>query len=148
MAYYSVGNCQYVMDNYSEALTNQLTALWIFDSLELLNEQGNLLLQIASIHSFTGSHDLAARYFRQALEVFEKQNATDYILITLHYLGFAYLQSGDTSNAKKVFQRRLSLAKETADTWTQGYTYEALGVIYKERILDSSIYYFKEARRI
>ena len=148
MALYCKGHCQYVMDNYSDALANQLSALWLFDSLGMLYEIGNLLSQIASIHTYTGSHDLACKYYKQALEVFEEQNATRLMLLTLNFLGYSYLKAGDTTNAINVFQRKLSLAKKTGSIRTKGYAYEALGQSYKGRIKDSSIYYFNEAQKI
>lgn len=148
MALYSIGNCQYVMDNFSVALANQLSALWLFDSLNMQFELGNLLSQIAGIHSYAGLHDLACRYHKMSLEVFDRQNDTGFILHSLIYLGYSYLQYGDTNNAIKTFQRRLSLAKEIKDKWKQVDTYEALGLCYAGRILDSALYYFNEANNI
>jgi len=148
MALYSKGNSQYVMDNYTEALSNQLSALLSFDSLGMKYEAGNLLSQIASILSYTGSHDMAARYHKQALEHFEKLRDTMSILLTLDYLGNEYLQAGDTNEAIKTFQYRLSLAKDSENSRAKGNTYEALGVSYLSYSLDSSLLYFAKARTI
>jgi signal transduction histidine kinase/DNA-binding response OmpR family regulator/predicted GH43/DUF377 family glycosyl hydrolase len=117
MALYSKGNCQYVMDNYAYALANQLSALRIFDSLDMLYEVGNLLSQIASIHTYTGSNDLATRYYKQSLEAFEELHDTGSILLTLEYLGYSDLKGGDTSNAIITFQRRLTLANWDTLHW-------------------------------
>ena len=148
MALYSIGNSQYVLDNYSEALASQLAALRIFDSLGMQHEAGNLLSQIASIHSYSGSYDVASRYHQQALEVFEALRDTGSILLTLDYLGNVYLQAGDTSQVLKAFQNKLSLAKESENIRAQGNANEALGESYQGRSLDSSLFYFAEARKI
>jgi tetratricopeptide (TPR) repeat protein len=140
MALYSIGNCQYVFDNYSDALVNQLSALRIFDSLELLNEAGNLLLQIASLHSYTGSFDLALKYQKRALGVFEEIKDTISIIKSLEYLGKSYLTIGDTTNAINAFRKRLYLANELKLIWEEGHTYRSLGNSYQRRSIDSSIY--------
>jgi tetratricopeptide (TPR) repeat protein len=145
MAHYSIGNCQYILDNYSDALANQLKALWLYDSLEMYFEYGNLLSQIASIHSYSGSHDLACRYYQQAVDVFEKQNDTISLINTFLHLGYAYLRFGDTSNAIKQFKSRLNLAKANKNEWAQVYTYEALCYSYSGLNLDSVIRYFNKA---
>jgi tetratricopeptide (TPR) repeat protein len=83
MALYSIGNSQYIMDDYSAALASQLAALWLFDSLGMLFEQGNLLAQIAGIHSYAGSNELACKYYQQSLDVFEQLNDTGFIVNSL-----------------------------------------------------------------
>jgi len=148
MALYSIGNSQYVMDNYSDALANQLSALWLFDSLNMQIEQGNLLSQIAGIHAYIGSHDLASRYYERALNVFESQSDTTFIIHSLMYLGNSNLKFGDTVSAIKVFQRKLSLVKAIGDKWKEAESYEDLGRCYSARKLDSALYYFNEANNI
>ena len=148
MALYNKGICQYAMDNFGDALVNQLSALRIFDSLGMLYEVGNLLSQIASIHTYTGSYDLASRFYKQSLENFEKLNDTGSILIILEYLANIYLEIKETDRAIATLQKRLSLAKEYHDTWTMAETYRSIGESYKGLVLDSSIYYLKEAQKI
>ncbi|MFC2101967.1 tetratricopeptide repeat protein, partial [Bacteroidota bacterium] len=148
MALYCIGNTLYVLDNYADALANQLSALWLFDSLEMYFEYGNLLSQIASIHSYSGSYGLACRYYQQALDVFENQNDTNYIMTSLVYLGFAYLQDGDTTKALNVFRRRLSLATAIHDNIITANAYETIGLCYSGRNLDSALVYFDRARNI
>jgi len=148
MALYCIGNTQYVLDNYSDALANQLSALWLFDSLKMHFEYGNLLSQIASIHSFAGSYGLACRYFQQALDMFEKLNDTGLIIRSLYYLGSEYLKDGDSTLAMNVFQQRLSLATAIKDKQTQASAYEAIGLCYSGRNLDSALYYFDKAMNI
>ena len=148
MALYCKGNSQYVMDNYSDALANQLSALRIFDSLDMKYEVGNLLSQIASIYSYIGLNDLARNYYEKALKVFEEINDTGFILQSLIYLGYSNLWDGDTISAIKAFQRRLSLAKENKNIWKEVDSYEALGLCYTGRKLDSALYYFNVANII
>ncbi len=148
MALYCKGNSQYVLDNYSGALVSQLLALWIFDSLGMQNEAANLLSQIASIHSFTGSHEQAAGYHKQALEIFEALYDTGSVMRTLDYLGHEKLMAGDTGEAINTFHQRLSMAKSITDYRAEGFTYEALGVSYSGFSLDTSMYYFANARMI
>ncbi len=148
MALYSIGNVQYVIDNYSDALSNQLSALSLFDSLQMNFEYGNILSQTASIHSYAGSYDLASRYYEQALQLFEGQNDSGSIVQSLLYLGYSYLMGGDTSSAIAIFKRRLSIANTSRSKWDQVYTLEALGLCYSGRNLDSALYYFNEANMI
>jgi len=148
MALYSIGNSQYIMDNYSEALASQLSALWLFDSLDMQFEHGNLLAQIAGIHSYTGSHDLACRYYQQALEVFEQLNDTGLIINSKMFLGYAYLDFGDTASALKQFRSGLSKAIMIRDDWIQGWCYESIGFCYSGRNLDSALFYFNKANKI
>jgi len=147
-ALYSIGNSQYVMDNYSDALFNHLFALRLFDSLEMQFERANLLSQIAGIHSYAGSHDMARRYHSQALDVFKGTNDTAHIMHSLVYLGYTNLWYGDTASAIMAFQEKLSLAKTINDKRRQVDSYEALGLCFSGRILDSALYYFSEANKI
>jgi len=148
MALYSMGNSQYVLNNYSEALAGQLTALRLFESLGMQLEVGNLLSQLASIHTYAGSYEQSCLYHQQSLDVFVALKDTNSILNTMNYLGKAYLDSGDTLLAMKTFEKELLLAKEAKQPITQGFAYEGLGRCYQNHSLDSSIYYFKEARVI
>ncbi|MEZ5083835.1 MAG: histidine kinase dimerization/phospho-acceptor domain-containing protein, partial [Bacteroidales bacterium] len=148
MALYNKGICQYAMDNYGDALNNQLSALRIFDSLGMLYEVGNLLSQIASIHAYAGSYDLASRFYKQSLENFEKLNDTGFILLTLEYLANTYLEIQDTDRAIVTLRKRLFRAKEYHDIWTIAETYRRIGESYKGLVLDSSINYLKEAQKI
>jgi predicted GH43/DUF377 family glycosyl hydrolase/anti-sigma regulatory factor (Ser/Thr protein kinase) len=145
MAYYSRGNCQYVMDNYADALSNQLSALRIYDSLEDLLDKGHLLSQIASIQAYTGSYELACNYHEQALRIFEGIQDTNFILKSLKYLGEAYLDNRDTINAIKVFKRRQTLANETGNVMELVFTYQFLGRSYSGKVLDSALHFFNEA---
>jgi len=148
MALYSIGNSQYVRNNYSAALTNQLMALRLFDSLNMMHEQGNLLSQIASIHTYAGSHDLAAKYYQQSLEVFTTKKDTSSILSTMNYLGEAFLEAGDTLLAKETFKKELLLARIFEQSNSEGSAYEGLGKCFQGRSLDSSIFYLEKARTI
>jgi tetratricopeptide (TPR) repeat protein/predicted GH43/DUF377 family glycosyl hydrolase len=148
MALYSIGNCQYIMDNYSEALASQLSALWLFDSLDMHFEHGNLLAQIAGIHSYAGSHDLACRYYQQALDVFQQLNDTDYIVNSTMFLGFSYLNYGDTISALKLFKSGLSKTNAIQDDWIRGWCYESIGLCYSGHNLDSALFYFSKANKI
>ncbi len=148
MALYSMGNSQYVMNNYTDALVNQLTALRIFDSLDMQLQVGNLLSQIASIHTYAGSHELACKYHQQALDVFIQLQDTAYIINTLNYLGESFLDAGETIQARKTFNKELILAKETEQVESIVFAYEGLGRSYLGYLLDSSIYYILEARKI
>jgi signal transduction histidine kinase/DNA-binding response OmpR family regulator/predicted GH43/DUF377 family glycosyl hydrolase len=148
MALYSMGNSQYVLNNYTDALVNQLTALRIFDSLSMHLEVGNLLSQIASIHTYAGSHDLACKYHQQALEVFKQLHDTVSVINVLNYLGDAFLIAGDTTKARETYKKMLFLAAKAGQTKSMGYAYEGLGKSYQRILLDSSIYYIMEARKI
>jgi tetratricopeptide (TPR) repeat protein len=148
MAHFCIGNSQYILDNYSDALSNQLKALWLYDSLEMHFESGNLLSQIASIHSITGSYDLACRYYKQALEVFEMLKDTGSLMNSLYHLGYAYLHFGDTLSAIEQFQSRLSLAEATQSLWGQVYSYEALCYAYSGKSLDSVLLYYDKAEKV
>jgi len=145
MALYSIGNNHYIQDNYSDALANQLSALWLLDSLDMQFEFGNLLSQIASIHSFAGSHDIAYKYYQQALDVFERLNNTSFIINSLKNLGYSYLENGDTTSAMQTFQKGLTLAKATDDNWIIAGSFEDIGICYSGHNLDSALFNFNEA---
>jgi len=148
MALYCKGNGQYVIDNYSDALATQLSALRIYDSLDMKYEVGNLLSQIASIHSYTGLDDLACKYYEDALKEFEKINDTGFIINSLYHLGLMNLSHGDTISALLAFQRGVSLTKENKYIWNLVRNFEAIGLCYSGRELDSALYYFNKASLI
>jgi tetratricopeptide (TPR) repeat protein len=148
MALYSMGNCQYVMDNYSDALVSQLSALQIFDSLGNQQEKGHLLSQIASIQAYTGSYELAYQYYQMAMEVFEAIHDTNSFLQSIYDLGHAYLQQGDTMESETMFRRRLRILGDESTSREKAYTCEALGLCYTGRDLDSALYYFDTAEQI
>jgi len=148
MAHYSMGNSQYVSNNYTDALVNQLTALRIFDSLGMQLEVGNLLSQIASIHTYAGSHEMACKYHQQALFAFMQLQDTTAIINVLNYLGESYLDAGDTLLARKTFEKVLVLADKFGQTSSAVLALEGLAKSYHGYLLDSSIYFIMEARNI
>lgn len=148
MALYSMGINQYVRNNYSAALTNQLTALRLFDSLNMFHEQANLLSQIASIHSYAGSHALACKYYQESFDVFSIQQDTTSMLNVMNYLGMAFLDAGDTMLAIEIFREELKLAQIYNQLNAQGLAYEGLGKCFQQKSLDSSLYYITNARII
>lgn len=148
IAYYSTGNCLYVMDKYSEALINQLKAIWIFDSLGMRHEQANLLAQIASIHTFTGTHDLAVKYHLKELAIFEHLGDTASVYHSLEYLGKAYMDAGDTIKAINTFKKSLQIAISSDNKLEQGFSYELLGLAFRAPNTDSSLYYSDKATEI
>ena len=87
MALYARANCLFILGNYTEAFASQLSALSIFDSLQLLPEKGNLLRQVVAVHKYAGSFEYAIKYALQGLEVFEKINDTANIDRLLYTLG-------------------------------------------------------------
>jgi len=151
MALYSIGNNHYIQDQYSDALSSHLMALRLFDSLDMQFELGNLLSQIASIHSYAGSQDLASRYYKQALDVFERMNDTTYIINSLFNLGNSYLENTDTASAFEAFQRILSFLKSTpveSNDWKRAWSYEGVGRCYSGHDIDSAIFYFNQANKL
>jgi len=148
MALYAMGNSQYVMNNYTDALVNQLTALRIFDSLNMQFEAGNLLSQIASIHTYAGSYDLACKYYQQALNVFIQLQDTVFIINALNYLGESFLDAEDTLQARRTFEKVLVMADRSRQTNSYAFALEGLGKSYQGHLLDSSIYYILEARNV
>jgi hypothetical protein len=145
MANYCKGNCLYVLNNYGDALSNQLSALRIYDSLENLSEKGHLLTQIASIQSYTGSYELAINNYEKAIETFENICDTASILKIMEYLGNSYLVHKDTISAIEIFMKRLSLAEKTGNIWELPVNYESLGRCYSGRIIDSALLYYDKA---
>ena len=148
MALYCKANCQYGLDNYSEGLTNQLAALHLYDSLDMLHAKGSILSLIAHIHFSAGSPDLACNYMKQALEAFEPLNDTILLLYPLSFLEYIYLNQGDTTNAIKTVKRKLDLAIKSNNIRSQGNCYNSLIPCYTGHYLDSAIYYFKKAENI
>jgi len=148
LACYSIGISNYIMDDWAQALSNHLVALRLFDSLDMYHEYADLLCQIASIHNYTGSHDLAARYFKQALGVYEKVKDSSSILTTMYYLGYSLLDNEDTMGAKQTFYQRLSLARERNDINRIRSSYAELGRCYYGETLDSSLKYYMKAQEI
>jgi len=148
MALYCKGNSQYVMDNYAEALSNQLSALHLYDSLEMSYEAANLRMQIASILSFTGSDELASGYYEQSLAIFEDLEATGHILGTLRHLGLTYYELSDTIKARQAFQKMLSISVNSHLVFQKGLALWDLASTYFEKDQDSLIYYLNEAHII
>jgi signal transduction histidine kinase/DNA-binding response OmpR family regulator/predicted GH43/DUF377 family glycosyl hydrolase len=148
MALFSMGNNQYVLNKYEEALVNQLTALRLFDSLNMQQEVGNLLSQIASIHTYAGSHELACKYHQMAVDVFKQLEDTISTVNALNYLGEAFLDAEDTINARRSFEEELFLARASGQALAPVYAYAGLGKTYQRYLLDSTIYFIEEARKI
>jgi len=147
-ARYSIGISHYVLDDYTNALANQLIALHLFDSLGMHFDYADLLCQIADIHQFTGAHEEAVLYYQKALGVFEQLQDTTSLLTTLFYPGNALLEGGDTASALQLFQKRLSLAKEAVNIQMVINSYHGLGRCYFSIRPDSSLYYYMEAKKI
>jgi tetratricopeptide (TPR) repeat protein len=111
----------------------------------MYDESGILLSQIASIHTYTGSDDLACRYYQMAMDVFENQQDTNAILGALRNLGYAYLELGDTLSGIKCFRRWVALARLKEKFWHENWAYEALCYAFAGKNLDSARYYFAKA---
>jgi len=137
-----------VMDNYTEALANQLKALNLLDSLGMQSEYANLLSQVASIHSNTGAHDRASKYYGESLLVYEHLHDTNSMLTIMYYLGKSLLNAGDTAHAWEIIRKSLDLAQKPGDTFLQAFAFNDMGNSYKGTDLDSSIYFLNEAFKI
>jgi hypothetical protein len=145
MALFAKGNCQYVLDNFTEALSNQLMALRIFDSLSLYAEQAAVLTQIASIHSFAGNHEFAAQYYQEALDIYSELKDTSNIIQSLEYLGREYRLNGNIDSATETFKAKLHIAElgEREMLWRLGAAYLEIAECYAGRNLDSAVHYLK-----
>lgn len=145
MALYVLGNSQYVLDNYTDALRNQLRALQIYDSLQMRFEAGIIYSQIASIQSYAGSHELACKYYQKALYEFLEIKDSLSVINTLELLGYSQLRNGDTSLAINTFNRRIVISKLIGRYGRVAGSNEALGVCYTAQNLDSALIFLSIA---
>jgi predicted GH43/DUF377 family glycosyl hydrolase len=148
MALYCLSNIQYIHENYSEALSNQLKALRLFDSLQLKQDYANLLCQIGGIYAFTGLNEIAAEYYREALNKFIAMKDSVAVRLILLDLGNSYLMLCDTLLARETFQLRLNYSKKMSSLSRVGNSYRNMGISYAGINTDSSAYYYRKAQKI
>jgi tetratricopeptide (TPR) repeat protein len=120
-------------------------------SNETQNERGvaRALLMKGSASNYQGNFQIAVKFQRDALEIFEKLNDTVAIGITLNNLGTNYQSLGDYSRAVDQYQKSLMIARNQANSTSIYYALNNLGTIYDEwDKYDLALEYYEEALEI
>jgi len=142
VALYSIGNTEFIRNNYTAALGKYLAALNILDSIDRHPDKASLQLQIADIHFFSGTYDKALQIYWEVLAEFETLQSLSGERYTLTNIGDLLLEKGDTLRSIEIFKRNMDVAFKSSG---QASTFFNLGKAYMYNNLDSSIHYLNKA---
>ena len=108
---------------------------------------------LGQVYSKSAHYSEAFAHLQQALELYQNMpnaNNSKEIAVTYQYLGVAYLNSGDYSNALKTFQLELAIVNQLSDSDKDSYIdlYNYTGLtLYQLHEYDEALNYYNEAEQ-
>ncbi|MFC3194172.1 diguanylate cyclase domain-containing protein [Marinicella sediminis] len=107
-----MGQNFYRMGGFDQAMNHALKAQLIAEQHQLGWEQAQLTNLIAAIHLRSGNHQLALKYFKQALAYFTSVNAKIDVAKLNNNLGAVYIETKQFTEASRHLEHALVLAVE------------------------------------
>jgi CHAT domain-containing protein/Tfp pilus assembly protein PilF len=127
VALFEMGHDRYLQGDSSDALalfreSQKIDARAVRPSL-----LAEVLFSVGAFHFERGDYDLAMQFYRETLDVFEKNGGTKEALGgTLYGIGAIYYLKGDFNTALEYHERCLRLAQESGDQVSLAYAYFGL----------------------
>ncbi len=107
-----MGQNFYRMGGFDQAMSYALKAKLIADEHDLVAANAQITNMIAAIHLRSGEHELAQKYFTEALSSFEAIKAMNDVAKVNNNLGAVYIESSDFEQAQNYLGQALQLATE------------------------------------
>jgi diguanylate cyclase (GGDEF)-like protein len=107
-----MGQNFYRMGGFDQAMSYAFKAKLIADEHDLVSAKAQITNMIAAIHLRSDEHDLAKKYFTEALSSFEKINAMNDVAKVNNNLAAVYIETEDFDQAKSHLTQALRLANE------------------------------------
>jgi len=113
--YNSLANIYIEKGNFKTALIHALTALKCFEDINHESRKADALKQIGDIESGLENHESSIKYFKEALEIYERFEETFYMAYTQNSLGISYQNLNDFESAEKYYQLAATNAEKVQD---------------------------------
>ncbi|WP_299364979.1 tetratricopeptide repeat protein [Winogradskyella sp.] len=141
----SLGAIYLRQGNYEKTISTLTESASFFeasnDNLNAAKCYSNISSAFAELDNF----EKAIEYSEKALEIFNKNNLTQFQLITLPNLATQHYKQGDTVKAINYYNEAEQLAKSVNDKRSLSMTYNNLGNIYLETDVVKSKAYLEKA---
>ncbi|MBL4706271.1 MAG: tetratricopeptide repeat protein [Flavobacteriales bacterium] len=108
-SYRTLGQCYWLIGDYTSAIDHLEPALDIFTDLKLLKGEAEILNLFGGIHSKMGDLDKAYSYFNDALELRKSIDDIEGIAKSMNSLGDVYMRRKNFDDALATFQEILKL---------------------------------------
>ena len=113
--YNSLSNIYIEKGNFKTALITALKALKCFEAINHESRKADVLKQIGDIESGLENHESSIKYFKEALEIYERFEETFYAAYTYNSLGISYQNLNDYASAENYFNLAVGNAKKVED---------------------------------
>ncbi|MBK7762009.1 MAG: tetratricopeptide repeat protein [Bacteroidetes bacterium] len=140
-------SAQYRGISLDTALVYAKKAKNLADEIKYPKGQGYALKAIGLAYNMKGDYVEALRFWKDALQVFEKHDIKVGTANMLNNIGVIYYNKSDEQNALDYYLRSLKVSEEIKDTLRIATAYANLGGVYsnKATTYDKSLQYHKKA---
>lgn len=114
-SYNSLANIYIEKGSYKIALIAALKALKCFEDINHESRKADVLKQIGDIESGLENHESSIKYFKEALEIYERFDEIFYLAYTYNSLGISYKNLNDYDAAEENFNLSILNAKQVED---------------------------------
>ncbi|MDO5978362.1 histidine kinase dimerization/phosphoacceptor domain -containing protein [Flavivirga spongiicola] len=125
-----ISHIEHRLGNNGLSLQASLTALQIYESLNMLERQAASYSQLANNYMNGKNYDLAIRYLKKAKYIYSNSNNSQNYALTNLNLGEAYRLAQHLDSAATAFQQTLKLNKTLKNDIIQGYSQGNLAMVY------------------
>ncbi|WP_223826599.1 histidine kinase dimerization/phosphoacceptor domain -containing protein [Flagellimonas sp. S3867] len=129
-AWEEIGHIERRLGNNSVSLQASLTALRIYESLGLREEQAASYGQLASNSISDEDFNTAIGYLKKAKKIYDISDKNGNQILTVLNLGEAFRLAGRLDSAEVYFQETLKRNRVIKHDIVQGYTLGNLGMVY------------------
>lgn len=127
-----LGNTNWYIGDYPNALYHILQALKINESLNYKNGISNNLVSLGLIYDNKGESDKALSYYEQAIELDRGRSDSSKLSATLNNIGVIYQRKGQLKKALDIFLQALIVADRQNNERSIGVSLNNIGDTYYE----------------
>jgi tetratricopeptide (TPR) repeat protein len=125
--YRGIGRVKWRNGDFKTAIDFFNKAIKEAEELEDFQLVSDALVDIGNIHSESGNHDEASKYYLNALDILEKNDYIFHMSRIYNNLGDLYLKQGSYDKASDYFQKCIESSEKTGNTRMLGYGLQNAG---------------------
>lgn len=125
-----MGKAHYFLLNMEEAVSKYAEALKLFESYNLMLDEGVALLYIGMAKLALGENAEAVTFYERSLKLFTAEDDERYVSFALNELGRAYYLRGDANRALEYYGRALPIRHALNDRKGESFTLVSMGRAY------------------
>ena len=149
LAYYNMGLCCEIEDNFSEALKNYRASLKIDEEIGNKHGLADTYIQFGLIHRSWGDYPQTLKYFLAALKNFEEIGSKGGIAEAYLKIGYVYATQNNYAEARNYFFKSHKILQDVDDKDGLADCYNQLAAIYvHERDYSEALRWFLGALKL